>query len=70
MKSRKIGLFFKYDPEIGKWSQNPENHDVWGKVDRYGFGFNILQKILNFSVVMVKMESGSCSGTDKEGISL
>ena len=28
-------LFFKYNPEIGTWSQNPENHNLWGRLDRY-----------------------------------
>ena len=39
-KSGRIGLFFKYDPEIGKWSQNPENHNLWGRVDRYDREFD------------------------------
>ena len=31
----RIGLFFKYDLEVGKWSENREIPDLWGRVDRY-----------------------------------
>ena len=30
-----VGLFLKYDREIGKWSKNREIPDLWGRVDRY-----------------------------------
>ena len=33
----RVGLFLKYDREIGKWSENSEIPDLWGRVDRYGF---------------------------------
>ena len=32
----RVGLFLKYDREIGKWSENREIPDLWGRVDRYG----------------------------------
>ena len=32
----RIGLFLKYDREVGKWSENREIPDLWGRVDRYG----------------------------------
>ena len=31
----RVGLFLKYDREIGKWSENREIPDLWGRVDRY-----------------------------------
>ena len=31
----RVGLFLKYDREIGKWSKNREIPDLWGRVDRY-----------------------------------
>ena len=39
----RVGLFLKYDREIGRWSENREIPDLWGRVDRYvdnftGFG--------------------------------
>ena len=34
-KSVRVGLFLKYDREIGKWSENREIPDLWGRVDRY-----------------------------------
>ena len=36
-KSVRIGLFFKYDREVVKWSENREIPDLWGRVDRYVF---------------------------------
>ena len=32
----RVSLFLKYDREIGKWSENREIPDLWGRVDRYG----------------------------------
>ena len=31
----RVGLFLKYDREIGKWSENREIPDLWWRVDRY-----------------------------------
>ena len=36
-KGVRVSLFLKYDREIGKWSENREIPDLWGRVDRYVF---------------------------------
>ena len=36
----RVGLFLKFDREVGKWSENREVPNLWGRVDRYGFEIN------------------------------
>ena len=61
----RVGLFLKYDREIGKWSENREIPDLWGRVDRYENYFHEIiecskQISLTFAYRKIKLNEKLC----------